>query len=101
MEIFDTFFSTSNDDGSSAELEYRLSCDKSQFDTIVTFMKEKTDTWVQKGPTMDLNILMGKNTRITLHGSSLIEKYCASNYITSSDWNHVVIGSKTPVTTQK
>lgn len=101
MEIFDTFFSTSNDDGSSAELEYRLSCDKSQFDTIVTFMKEKTDTWVQKGPTMDLNILMGKNTRITLHGSSLIEKYCASNYIASSDWNHVVIGSKTPVTTQK
>ena len=94
MEIFDTFLSTSADDGSSPELEYRLTCNKSQFDTIVTYMKEKGSDWVQSGPSMDLNILLGKNTRITLNGGALIERYCATNYIPASDWNSVSIGTK-------
>jgi hypothetical protein len=48
----------------------------------------------QASPSVSLNIIFGKDIRMNLSGSALIEYYCSRNSIPPSEWSNVSIGIK-------
>jgi hypothetical protein len=94
MDIYNQFLSGDE----AQELEYRIPIDKSQYDAVLNHMKGKTG-WKDNGLSMSLTIIMGKNIRMTLNGSKLIEYFCARDFISSEDWSNVMIGNKRVIAT--
>jgi hypothetical protein len=63
MDLYTSFLS----DSAGKELEYRIPIDKTQYDTILRFLINSVGR--EESPSVSLNILMGKNIRMSIQGS--------------------------------